>query len=49
MKLTGTWGFETTNPVQCFCFGHFVDAFVSLERVMTIVSGIVHTYCTSFY
>lgn len=43
MKLFGMWGFETTNPGQCLCFGSFVDAFVSLEGVMTIVSGIVHT------
>jgi len=43
MKLTGTWGFVTTNQVQCLCFGHFVDALVSLKAVMTIVSVNVRT------
>lgn len=43
MKLFGMLGFETTNPGQFLCFDSFVDAFVSLERVMTIVSVIVHT------
>lgn len=43
MKLFGMWDFEIANSEQRLCFGGFVDAFVSLEGVTTIVSGIVHT------
>lgn len=31
MKLTGTWGFVTTNQVQCLCFGHFVPLYLWKE------------------